>query len=62
MADSTQSNNSALYFIVGALLVAVIGFGIWFFAGQPSANGGDNGADLSISVDENGMSVDTPDE
>lgn len=60
MADNTQSSNGFLYFLVGALLVAVIGFGIWYFAGQPSAGGGD--ADLSISVSEDGMSVDTPDE
>ena len=46
-----------------ALLVIsiVIGFGIWYFAGQPSsAAGGD--ADLSISVSEDGVAVDTPDE
>lgn len=60
MADNTQSNNGFLYFLVGALLVAVIGFGVWYFAGQPSA--GSNDADLSISVSEDGMSVNTPDE
>lgn len=60
MADNTQSSNGFLYFLVGALLVAVIGFGVWYFAGQPSAAGGD--ADLSISVSEDGMSVNTPDE
>ena len=59
MSDNAQSSNGALYFMVGALVVAVIGFGIWYFAGQPAASGGD--ADLSISVDENGMTVDTPD-
>lgn len=59
MADTTQSNNGFLYFLVGALLVAVIGFGIWYFAGQPAADNGD--ADLSISVSENGVAVDTPD-
>ena len=37
MADNAQSNNGFLYFLVGALLVAVIGFGIWYFAGQPSS-------------------------
>ena len=60
MADNTQSSNSALYFIVGALVVAVIGFGIWYFSGQNAP--ADNDADLSISVDEDSMSVDTPDE
>ena len=61
MADNAQSNNGFLYFLVDALLVAVIGFGIWYFAGQPSsAAGGD--ADLSISVSEDGVAVDTPDE
>ncbi len=60
MADNTQSSNGFLYFLVGALLVAVIGFGIWYFAGQPSASSGD--ADLSISVSEDGVAVDTPDE
>ncbi|MEQ9316448.1 MAG: hypothetical protein RLN72_11400 [Henriciella sp.] len=59
MSETTQSGNGALYFIVGALVVAVIGFGIWYFAGQP-ASGGD--ADLSISVSEDGMTVDTPNE
>ena len=58
MSENAQSSNGALYFIVGALVVAVIGFGIWYFAGQPAA-GGDS--DLSISVSENGMTVDTPD-
>lgn len=59
MSDNAQSSNGALYFIVGALVVAVIGFGIWYFSGQPAAGNGD--ADLSISVDDNGMTVDTPD-
>lgn len=61
MSENTQSNNSVLYFIVGALVVAVIGFGVWYFAGQPAASGGGD-ADLSISVDDDGMTVDTPDE
>ena len=61
MSENAQSSNGALYFIVGALVVAVIGFGIWYFAGQPAANGGGD-ADLSISVSEDGMSVNTPDE
>ncbi|WP_018148381.1 hypothetical protein [Henriciella marina] len=60
MADNTQSGNGALYFLVGALLVAVIGFGVWYFAGQPSSGAGDE-ADISISVDEDGMSMNTPD-
>lgn len=62
MADNTQSNNGFLYFLVGALLVAVIGFGIWYFAGQPAATNGGDDADLSVSVDDDSMSVDTPDE
>ncbi len=61
MAENSQSGNGALYFIVGALVVAVIGFGIWYFAGQPSSSGGGD-ADLSISVDDDGMTVNTPDE
>lgn len=60
MSETTQSSNGALYFIVGALVVAVIGFGIWYFAGQPASGSGD--ADLSISVSDDGMTVDTPDE
>ncbi|WP_300375518.1 hypothetical protein [Henriciella sp.] len=64
MAENNQSGNSALWFIVGALLVAVIGFGIWYFAGQPTSGGEGNGgeSDVSISVDEDGMSVDTNEE
>ena len=60
MAENTQSGNGALWFIVGALVVAVVGFGVWYFAGQPAATSGD--ADLAISVDDDGMTVDTPDE
>lgn len=60
MAETTQSNNGFLYFLVGALLVAVIGFGIWYFAGQPTSGAGE--PDLSISVSENGVAVDTPEE
>ncbi|MEM5518886.1 hypothetical protein WNY37_18145 [Henriciella sp. AS95] len=62
MSENAQSSNGALYFIVGALVVAVIGFGIWYFAGQPASNGGGGDADLSVSVSEDGMTVNTPDE
>ncbi|WP_143435377.1 hypothetical protein [Henriciella aquimarina] len=62
MAENTQSGNGALWFIVGALVVAVIGFGVWFFAGQPASSGNNGDADFSVSVDEDGMTVDTQEE
>lgn len=62
MAENTQSGNGALWFIVGALVVAVIGFGIWYFAGQPSSATGSQDSDVSISVSEDGMSIDTREE
>lgn len=61
MAETTQSGNGALWFIVGALVVAVIGFGVWYFAGQPSAPGNQD-SDVSVSISEDGMSVDTSEE
>lgn len=61
MAETTQSGNGALWFIVGALVVAVIGFGVWYFAGQP-ATPGNQDSDVSVSISEDGMSVDTSEE
>lgn len=62
MAENTQSGNGPLWFIVGALVVAVIGFGVWYFAGQPSSSAGGEDSDVSVSVSEDGMSVDTSEE
>ncbi|MEQ8558554.1 MAG: hypothetical protein RIB03_09590 [Henriciella sp.] len=58
MAENTQNGNGALWFIVGALVVAVIGFGVWYFAGQPSSSAPQD-SDVSVSVSEDGMSIDT---
>ncbi|MEM1087013.1 MAG: hypothetical protein AAGH90_04735 [Pseudomonadota bacterium] len=52
--NSQNSGNSALYFIVGALVAGAAAFGIYYFtAGQ----GADQSADISISVSEDGVSV-----
>ncbi|MEE2879363.1 MAG: hypothetical protein VX593_10195 [Pseudomonadota bacterium] len=61
MATNTQSGNGALWFIVGALVVAVIGFGVWYFTGQPSATG-EQDSDIAVSISEDGMTVDTREE
>ncbi len=55
--NSSGGNNGFLYFIVGALVVAVIGFGVVQFTdiGGPA----DDGADFSIQVDEDGIEVDS---
>ena len=56
MATENNNSNGGLYFLVGALLAVVIGFGVWYFtqgAGTPA-----NDADLSITVDDGGIEVD----
>ena len=51
-----KSSNGMLYFIVGALVVAVLGMGYVMYNGS-----GQSDSDLSISVSEDGIDVDTPD-
>jgi len=53
MSGSNANNNGFLYFLVGALLVGVIGFGVYYFTQDNSAD-----ADLEISVGEDGIKVD----
>lgn len=56
MADNTSgSNNGFIYFIVGALVAAVAGFGVYYFGGLEGTP--NDKADFSISVDENGIEV-----
>ena len=52
MAQSNGSNSVA-YFLIGGLLVAVAGFGIYYFT---EGKGADK-ASVEISVDENGIEV-----
>ncbi|MBU2143414.1 MAG: hypothetical protein KKI00_10850, partial [Alphaproteobacteria bacterium] len=53
MAGSNSNGNGFLYFLVGALFVGVIGFGVYYFTQDNSAD-----ADLEISVGEDGIKVD----
>jgi hypothetical protein len=55
MSD-TSGSNKALYFIVGALLVTVLGLGYMYMSGQSA-----NEPTLSIDVNEDGIDVDTND-
>lgn len=55
MSEKT-SNNSAVYFILGALVVAVLGIGYVLYNGQASG-----GSELSITVSEDGIEADKPD-
>nr|WP_321359808.1 hypothetical protein [uncultured Hyphomonas sp.] len=50
-----SDNNKWLYFIAGALIAGPIGFGLYHFVGEP---GGSTGADVEISVSENGIHID----
>tara|TARA_R110002051_G_scaffold34046_2_gene75787 strand:+ start:1281 stop:1445 length:165 start_codon:yes stop_codon:yes gene_type:complete len=52
MSRTTGSHgNKWLYFIAGALIAGPIGFGLYHFVGEP-------GADVEISVSENGTRID----
>jgi hypothetical protein len=53
MADLNTNNSGFLYFLVGALLVGTVGFGVYYFTQDHSAK-----ADLEISVGEDGIKVD----
>ncbi|KCZ84479.1 hypothetical protein HAD_02330 [Hyphomonas adhaerens MHS-3] len=56
MSRTTGSHgNKWLYFIAGALIAGPIGFGLYHFVGEPGA---DTGADVEISVSENGIRID----
>ncbi|MAI90794.1 hypothetical protein [Ponticaulis sp.] len=57
MAENTSNGgNGAIYFIVGALVAVVIGFGVYYFGGMEGTPSDD--ADFSISVNEDGIEVD----
>jgi LPXTG-motif cell wall-anchored protein len=53
MADPNTNSNGFLYFLVGAMLVGILGFGVYYFTQDNSAK-----ADLEISVGEDGIKVD----
>jgi hypothetical protein len=53
MSDNNGSGKG-IYFIVGALVIAVLGLGYLYISGQSADK-----ADLSISVDDGGLDVDT---
>ncbi|WP_156945564.1 hypothetical protein [Hyphomonas johnsonii] len=53
MASLNTNGNGFLYFLVGALFVGVVGFGIYYFTQDHSAK-----ADLEISVGDDGIKVD----
>ncbi|RKQ71852.1 hypothetical protein DES40_1183 [Litorimonas taeanensis] len=54
--SNRSDSNKGLYFIVGALLVAVLGLGYMYISGQSADE-----PTLSIDVDEDGIDVDTND-
>ena len=53
--NSSGGNNGFIYFVVGALVAVVVGFGVYYFT---DAGPADDGADFSVSVSENGIAVD----
>lgn len=53
MADLKTKSNGFWYFLVGAMLVGIVSFGIYYFTQDNSA-----GSDLEISVSEDGIKVD----
>ena len=55
MSGNSPNGNALKYFIVGAITVAIIGTGIYFFGGYAEQDQ----ADFSVTVDDNGIDVDT---
>lgn len=53
MSDNNGSGKG-IYFIVGALVIAVLGLGYLYVSGQSADK-----PDLAISVDDGGIDVDT---
>lgn len=53
--NNSGSTNGFIYFIVGALVAAVVGFGVYYFGGFEGTP--NDKADFSISVDEDGIKV-----
>ena len=53
MANLNTNKNSLLYFLVGAILVGMVGFGIYYFTQDHSAK-----ADLEISIGDDGIRID----
>lgn len=49
-----NKSNKTLYFIIGALVVAVLGLGYMYFTGQSADK-----PTLSIDFDDNGIDVET---
>ena len=55
MANATRSSgNGLVYFLIGAIVAGVVGFGIYYFT---EGDGAQNSADFEISVSENGIKV-----
>jgi len=52
MANNSGNGGKAIYFIVGALVVAVLGMGYMLMQGQADK------PDLAIEVSEDGITVD----
>ncbi len=55
MSDKTPNGKGITYFVIGALTVAFIGTGVYYLGGYAEHDQ----ADFSISVDDNGIDVDT---
>jgi hypothetical protein len=56
MANSNTNSNGFLYFLAGALLVGVVGFGVYYFTQDNTTK-----ADFEISVGEDGIKVEATD-
>lgn len=50
----SNKNNKGLYFIIGALVVAVLGLGYMYISGQSADK-----PTLSIDVDDDGIDIET---
>lgn len=55
MTGNSSNGNAIKYFAIGAVTVAIIGAGVYFFGGYAEQDQ----ADFSITVDDNGIDVDT---
>lgn len=53
--NNSDGGGKAAWFMIGALLVAVVGFGVYYFSEQQP---GQDQASLEITVDDEGVDVD----
>lgn len=51
--STSPSSNKFLYFVVGILVAAAVGFGIYYFTEGPGAED-----KVEISIGENGIDID----